>query len=392
MAFRRLQQVGQDSLEESQTILSICISLDLRMRLAAPGVGKSRWISDLWRSCSITMVSCEVLLSWTHQACEWSSCGSRPWTNLTLALLCNSHLCRSSLCSLCRSGEFPLQVLRGSITCYLIRLTRGSPHSHHTPPRLNLAYLKITCIEQLPPLVPSQMEQPPAGRGSKQPEDNDDVAKIDPPVPVPQIRRHRRNAFGALTAPASRPDDTEGPPAIPVAYPPVRPATPGTCRTAHIAAQGSAKSKRLSSGSSPGEALTPLRTRVSSPPFRGSLVSPRQPPGPEVQLPYSYPQPDAATEAFPAFVDIIEIPTFEELQASKSNAEGPVGRNASPPSSTASRRRSGAISRASHEATVPTPESSSAPTYRQRASSRSVTGNALPKDLFSDANPAPPRH
>lgn len=243
------------------------------------------------------------------------------------------------------------------------------------------------------------MEQSPAGRGSKQPQNKEDVAKIDTPVPAPQIRRQRRNAFGACSAPVPRPDDSQGSPAAPVAYPPVRPATPGTSRTAHIAARGSARSQRLSSGSSPGQAVTPLR-RVSSPPTVGrSTSSPlqRRSAGPVgVQLPYAYGQLNAATEPFPVFVDTeIPAPKAPELSTNQwtfENAEGQSGANAGSPTNRASRNRGATLRPAPIEAAISTQQGSQAPSHCQRAASRTVLRNTPPSGhLPPDTNPAPPR-
>lgn len=242
------------------------------------------------------------------------------------------------------------------------------------------------------------MEQPPAGRGSKQPQNKEDAAKIDSPAPAPQIRRQRRNAFGACSAPVPRPDDPQGAPAVPAAYPPVRPATPGTSRTAHIAAQGSARSQRLSSGSSPAQAVTPLR-RVSSPPTvgrSGSSPLQRRPVRAEgVQLPFAHGQVNAATEPFPTFVDT-EIPASKAPEPSTNqwiagNAEGQSRANAGPPTDKASRNRGTTLRPASIEA-ASTQEGSPVPTRRQRAASRTVSENIPPCGYFPpDTNPAPPR-
>lgn len=230
------------------------------------------------------------------------------------------------------------------------------------------------------------MDKSPAERGSKQPQDKENATKIDNPVPVSPIRRQRRNAFGACSAPPSRPDDSQASPAFPVAYPAVRPATPDTCRTAHIAAQGSAKSKRLSSGSSPGQALSPIRTRVPSPPIGSrSASSPvqRPPAGPGgVQLPYSYGRCDTDTEPFPEFVDT-EIPTFGLPQSSTSQG-GQSGVNAASASTSSSQQRSA----------LSTQEGTQTPPRRSRSASRTICGSPRPCGRSSpDTNPStPPRH
>ena len=239
------------------------------------------------------------------------------------------------------------------------------------------------------------MEQPPAGRGSNQPQNREDVAKIDTAAPAPQIRRQRRNAFGACSAPVPRPDGSSAP-AASVAYPPVRPAIPGTSRTAHIAAQGSARSQRLSSGSSPGQAATPPR-RVSSPPPACRSVSPlqRRPAGTvDVQLPYSYGQLNPATEPFPAFVDteipVSKVPEPSTDQWTSESAEDQSAATAGFPSNKASRNRSAALCPASIEAAIFAQEGSQA--RRQRATSRTVSGNTPPSGyLPPDINPASPR-
>lgn len=216
------------------------------------------------------------------------------------------------------------------------------------------------------PLV--QMEKSPAERGSKQPQDwRNDATKIDNTVPVSPIRRQRRNAFGACSAPVPRPDDSQAPPAIPVAYPAVRPATPGTCRTAHIAAQGSAKSKRFSSGSSPGQTFSPARVRVPSPPVGTRSVSSqvqRRPTGPEdVQLPYAYSGFKEHTEPFPGFVDT-EIPVLvsSTSQGSQPGVDGASTR----------------ISPSHQQSAVSTQEGTQTPPRRSRSASRTVIGRPPP--------------
>lgn len=213
-----------------------------------------------------------------------------------------------------------------------------------------------------------------AERGSKQLQDKKNATKIDTPVPAPPIRRQRRNAFGSCSAPVSPSDDSPASPAIPAAYPAVRPATPGTCRTAHIAAQGSARSKRLSSGLSPGQTLSPLRTRVPSPPIASrSVYSPvrRRPTGPEgVQLPYAHARSDTDTEPFPRFIDSeilpIELPRSSTSQPVSDNLGGQSGVNAASASSASLSQQWGALS---------IQEGRQTPPRRSRSESRTVIGS-----------------
>lgn len=234
------------------------------------------------------------------------------------------------------------------------------------------------------------MEQSSAEDGSKQPQDKENATKIDNPVPITPNRRQRRNAFGACSAPVPRPDDPEAAPAIPVAYPAVRPATPGTCRTAHIAAQGSAKSKRLSAGASSVQAVSPCRPRVSGPLVANRPASPpvRRQSGLEgVQLAYAYGQLKADTEPFPEFVDT-DTHTFGSPQASTSqtafdNVGDQSGANVASASNNPSQQR-GAIS---------LQEGGQTPPYRARSASRTVIGNSHARGyLPSDTNlPSSPR-
>ena len=215
-------------------------------------------------------------------------------------------------------------------------------------------------------------EAPAAGRGSRQSQIEDDDAKIDNEIPVPQNRRQRRNAFGACSAPPSRPGESDNSHPFAVAYPAVRPATPGTCRTAHIAAQGSARHHRISSSASAsGTGSSPLRTREASPPVvkRPVLSPPIRPAGQllSVQLPYSHGQPDAETEPFPEFVDT-EIQSDAGQQV-VDKVEDQAGASTGPAHDGGPRRRRASISPASF-GTVPSTEVLQVPAFRQRARSR----------------------
>lgn len=230
-------------------------------------------------------------------------------------------------------------------------------------------------------------EAPPAARGSRQSQSEDDDAKIDNEIPAPLNRRQRRNAFGACSAPPSRPGETDNSHPYAVVYPAVRPATPGTCRTAHIAAQGSARHHRISSSASAsGTGSSPLRTREASPPVvkRPVLSPPRRPDGQllSVQLPYSHGQPDAETEPFPDFVDT-EVQTDADHQA-VGKVEDQVGASTGPAHDASPRRRRASISPATFGA-VPSTEGFQPPAFRQRARSR--TSGLLPPV----ANLPPPR-